>query len=129
MKVAISHSVIGEKAKRKIEKLLAYENANQGCQRAIAPIHETGNIIDYLKACCNLGSETQKIQMLVETMAAAFRKEKKGYFTYGDKNHLKRDFPKKTDKTNLQESALAAVEECIGPKIVNLNLILKENLL
>ena len=29
---------------------------------------------------------------------------------------------------NLQEFALAAVEECIGPKIVNLNLILKENL-
>ena len=29
---------------------------------------------------------------------------------------------------NLQESALTAIEECIGPKIVNLNLILKENL-
>ena len=29
---------------------------------------------------------------------------------------------------NLQEFALAAVEEWIGPKIVNLNLILKENL-
>ena len=29
---------------------------------------------------------------------------------------------------NLQEFALAAIEECIGPKIVNLNLILKENL-
>ena len=31
-------------------------------------------------------------------------------------------------KKNLQEFALAAIEECIGPKIVNLNLILKENL-
>ena len=29
---------------------------------------------------------------------------------------------------NLQEFALAAIEECIGPKIVNLNLILMENL-
>ena len=29
---------------------------------------------------------------------------------------------------NFEESALAAIEECIGPKTVNLNLILKENL-
>jgi len=50
LKVAISHSVIGGKAKRQLEKLLAYENANQECQRAIAPIRDTGTIIDYLKA-------------------------------------------------------------------------------
>ena len=55
-----------------LEKLLAYENANQECQRAIIPIHGTGTVIDYLKACPNLGSETQKMQMLAETMAAAF---------------------------------------------------------
>ena len=29
---------------------------------------------------------------------------------------------------NLQKSALAAIEKCIGPKSINLNLILKENL-
>ena len=92
LETAISRTVIGE-AKRQLEKLLAYENANQECQKAIAPISETGTIIDYLKTYHNLGSETQKIQMLVETMAAAFRKEKKGYFTYGDKNHLKRHYP------------------------------------
>ena len=86
------------KPKKQLEKLVAYENANQKCQKSITPVHETGNIIDYLKACCNLGSETQKIQMLVETMAAAFRKENKGYFTYGDKNHLKRDYPQKANK-------------------------------
>ena len=65
---AISHSVIGEEAKRQLEKSLAYENANQECQKAIAPIHETGTIIDYLKACHNLGSESQKVQMLAEIM-------------------------------------------------------------
>ena len=72
----ISHTVIGEEAKRQLEKLLAYENANQECQKAIAPIRETGTIIDYLKACHNLGSETQKMQLLAETMATAFRKGK-----------------------------------------------------
>ena len=125
----MSRTVIREEIKKQLDKLLAYENANQECQRAIVPIHETGTIIDYMKACHNLGSETQKMQMLAETIAIVFRRGNEGCFACGDKNHLKRDFPKKTDKTNLQESALAAVEECIGPKIVNLNLILNENLL
>ena len=51
-----------------------------------------------MKACHNLGSETQKMQMLAKTMATAFRKGNKEYFTCGDKNHLKRDFPKKANK-------------------------------
>ncbi|OWK16623.1 hypothetical protein Celaphus_00011328, partial [Cervus elaphus hippelaphus] len=68
LKTAISRTVIGEKAKRQLKKLLANENANQECQKAVAPIHETETIIDYLKACRNLRSETQKMQMLAETM-------------------------------------------------------------
>ena len=44
LRVSISHSVVEEEAKVQIEKLLTYENANQKCQRAITPIHETGNI-------------------------------------------------------------------------------------
>ena len=74
LETANSHTVIGEEAKRQLEKLLAYEIANQECQKAIAPICETGIIIDYLKAFCNLGSETQKMQMLAETMAACFKR-------------------------------------------------------
>ena len=33
LEAAISHTVIGEEAKRQLEKLLSYENANQECQR------------------------------------------------------------------------------------------------
>ena len=91
----ISRTVIGEEAKRQLEKLLAYENANQECQKPIAPICETGTIIDYLKACRNLGLKTQKMQMLAETMIAALRKGNEGCFTCGNKNQLKRDCPKK----------------------------------
>ena len=67
LETVISHTVIGE-AKKQLEKLLAYENANQEYQRAITAIRETGTIIDYLKACHNLGSETQKMQMLAKRM-------------------------------------------------------------
>ena len=73
LKTAISRTVIGEEATRQLEKLVVYENANQECQKAIAPIRETGTIIDYLKARCNLGLETQKMQMVTE-IAAALRK-------------------------------------------------------
>ena len=62
LETAISHTVIREETKKQLEKLLAYENANQEYQRAIAALHETEAIIDYLKACHNLGSETQKMQ-------------------------------------------------------------------
>ena len=61
LETAISCTVIGEEAKRQLEKLLAYENVNQECQKATAPVRETRTIIDYLKACRNLGSETQKM--------------------------------------------------------------------
>ena len=89
-----------------LEKLLAYENADQECQRAIAPIRETGNVIDYLKACCNLGSETQKMQMLAEAMAAAFKKGNEGCFVCGGKSHLKKIALKKgTKKLKLLKSS------------------------
>ena len=61
LETAISHTVIGEEAKRQLEKLLAYESANLECQRAIAPIRDTGTIFDYLKACRNIRSKIQKM--------------------------------------------------------------------
>ena len=83
LETAISHTVIGEEAKRQLEKLLAYENANQECQRAIAPTHETGTIFDYLKACQNIRSETQKMQMRVKTRKGnALRKGNEGCFIF-----------------------------------------------
>ena len=51
-----------------------------------------------MKACHNLGSETQKMQMLAKTMATAFKKGNEGCFTCEDKNHLKGDCPKKANK-------------------------------
>ena len=69
------------------EKLFTYENANLECQRAIPPIHETRNVIDYFKACHNLRSKTQEIQILTETMAGTFKKENERCFVCRDKSH------------------------------------------
>ena len=63
----------------------------------MAPVREKGTS-DYLKACHNLGLETQKTHMAAETIAAALRKGNKGCFACGNKSHLKRDCPKKADK-------------------------------
>ena len=105
--VAISCSVIGEEVRVQLEKLLAYENTNQKCQRAITPIRESRNI-DYLKACRNLGSETQKMQMLAEAMAAAFKKGNEG-----DKSHLKKDCPKKrTEKVKTVKKPPGVCPRC-----------------
>ena len=83
LRVTISYNVVGEEATVQLEHLLTYETENQEFQRAITPMHETRNVIDYLKACSRLGSKTQKMQMLREAMAAAFKRKMKDILFVG----------------------------------------------
>ena len=129
LETAISHTVIREEAKKQLKRLLPYENTNKKCQKAIASIHG----LDYywlFKACYNLSSKTQKIQMLAKTMAACFKRKNKRCFTCGDKNHLKRECPKKGNKKPPKNCPHCHKKQThkkyTGPKIVNLNLILKK---
>ena len=62
LETAISYTVIGEETKKQVEKLLAYENASQECQSAIAAIHKTGTIIDYLKVYHHLRSQKKTLK-------------------------------------------------------------------
>ena len=59
LETAISQNVI-KKRGQNAKKMLTYKNSNKKCQRAIASIHKTGTIIDYLKAYHHLRSHTHK---------------------------------------------------------------------
>ena len=50
------------KKRAKCKKLLTYKNSNKKCQRAIASIHKTGTIIDYLKVYHHLRSQKKTLK-------------------------------------------------------------------
>ena len=71
------------------------------------------------------------MQMLAKTMAAAFKKKNERCFTCGDKTHFKNTHKKiklLKKKKNLQEFALVAIREHIGPENASLNMMLKKSL-
>ena len=114
-------------------KLLTYENANQEYQGAITPIHESGTVTDYLKAYHNLGSETQKMQILAKTMAAAFKKEMKDILHVGTRPIYKGISLKGTQKKlkllkKTSRNMPSCIKGYIGPGNVDLNMILKGSL-
>ncbi|KAL6092545.1 hypothetical protein STEG23_030498, partial [Scotinomys teguina] len=50
LKLTLERTVVGEEARQQLLKLLAYENANDDCKRALLPIKETGDVNTFLKA-------------------------------------------------------------------------------
>jgi hypothetical protein len=69
---------------------LAFDNANEDCQSLIRPIKETGDIMDYLKACRNVGIFKHKARVAaLETMAIQKQKTAK-CFNCGKPGHMKK---------------------------------------
>ena len=71
------------------------------------------------------------MQMLAEAMTTDFKKGNERCFVCGDRSHLKKDCPKKSQKKllkNLQESALDVIKGYIGLKNVYLSMMLKGTL-
>ena len=70
------------------------------------------------------------MQMLAEAMTTDFKKGNERCFVCGDRSHLKKDCPKKSQKKllkSLQESALDVIKGYIGLKNVDLNMMLRES--
>ena len=51
-------------------QLLAYDNANSECQKALQPLKaQESNLEDYIKACHDTGSEPYKMQLLAQALS------------------------------------------------------------
>lgn len=86
-------------------QILAYDNANSECQKAIQPLKLTVLLLkEYLKACHGSGLEPYKIQLL----APALSKGKRGNDTLchqcGKIGRIKRDWKEKRFKNAKQEN-------------------------
>ena len=60
-----------------IFQLLAYENANTDCKKAIGFLKGKANIAEYIKACQGVGTESFKASMLAQAMANLYIKSSK----------------------------------------------------
>jgi hypothetical protein len=70
MEESIEKQVRGDQMQNILLHQLTFDNANEDCQNLIQPIKETGGIMAYLKACCNVGAFKHKARVAaLETMA------------------------------------------------------------
>jgi hypothetical protein len=75
---SIEKQVRGDQTQKILLRQLAFDNANEDCQSLIQPIKETGDIMDYLKACRNVGTLKHKARVAaLQTMAIQKQKTDK----------------------------------------------------
>ena len=63
LKDAIEKSIKDVTLQNIIFKQLAFENANEECQSVLRPIRETGSLMEYLKACRDIGSMSHRAKL------------------------------------------------------------------
>lgn len=106
LKLTLERTVVGEEARQQLLKLLAYENANDDCKRALLPVKETGDLNTFMKVCKDITSESRKMQMLAETMATTWHslqsKQQSNIKCYGcgKIGHLKKNCKEKKAEKN-----------------------------
>ena len=66
---ALKWQITNSEVSDTIFQLLAYENANTDCKKAIGFLKGKANIAKYIKACQGVGTESFKASMLAQAMA------------------------------------------------------------
>lgn len=69
MQDAIRNQVANLKAAEIIQQILAFDNANDGCKKAIGPMKGKTDLSGYIRLCQGMGTEQFKVVMLAQAMA------------------------------------------------------------
>ena len=73
-------------------QVLAYDNANSECKKAIQPLKAQGAPLEeYLKVCQDIGSEPYKMQLLAQALSKANKKTDMRCHQCGKLGHIKKD--------------------------------------
>ena len=73
-----------------ILKQLAFENANEECRSVLRPIQETGYLMEYLKACRDIGSMSHRAKLAALETFNVQKAANTKCFNCGKPNHMKK---------------------------------------
>ena len=85
-----------------ILKQLAFENANEECQSMLRPIRETGSLMEYLKACKDIGSMSHRTKLATLETFNVQKAANTKCFNCGKPGHMKKQccMPTQARKNN-----------------------------
>ena len=90
LKDAIEKSIRDETLQNIILKQLAFENANEECRSVLRPISETSSLMEYLKACRDIGSMSHRAKLAALETFNLQKAANAKCFNCGKANHMEK---------------------------------------
>ena len=102
LKDAVEKSIRDETLQNIILKQLAFENANEECRSMLRPIRETGSLMEYFKACRDIGSMSHRTKLVALETFNVQKAANAKCFNCGKASRMKKQcrMPMQTAKNN-----------------------------